>query len=161
MRDKLLNEQAEQLARLLPKLMRAISTLDTEDATIDLSLAQLRACNILNECPRTASKLAQALGITVSAVTQIADRLEAAGIIERLSGLQDRRTKDLRLTEQGMQLLRLRRARRVRRAKNVLDKLSPAMREEALKALRVLLEVAPAAAGASGDHAPAFSPEQV
>jgi DNA-binding MarR family transcriptional regulator len=107
----------------------------------------LRACNILHEGPRTASRLARELGITVSAVTQIADKLETAGIIERLPGKPDRRTKNLSLTEQGAKLLRSRHTRRIRRAREVLDKLSPTARENALKVLHALLEVSPETIG--------------
>lgn len=132
-------EQASDLTNLLPRLMRAIFTLDGNDPTMELPVAQLRVCNLLDEGPRTISALARELSITVSAVTQIADRLEAADLVERLAGKKDRRTRNLRLTGRGAEVLRFRRQRRVRRALKVLSELTPTDRAKALKALFALL----------------------
>jgi len=147
MTDSLLPKQAEELTELLPRVMRAIFTLDTNDPTINLPVAQLRVCNVLHEeGARTISALARELSITVSAVTQIADRLEAADLVERLAGKKDRRTRNLRLTSRGAKVLRFRRQRRVRRALEVLSELSPTDRAKVLEALFALLA---ASAGAS------------
>src|SRR5438128_8143690 len=89
-------EQAAQLECLLPKLMRRLFTL--QDAVSQLPLAQLRLCTILQGGPRPMSVLGEELSISVSAVTQIADRLERAGLVERVSEAEDRRMRRLRLT---------------------------------------------------------------
>lgn len=140
MTDGPLSEQAAQLADLLSRLMRAVFTLDASDPTMDLPVAQLRVCNLLNDGPRTISALAREMSITVSAVTQIADRLESAAFVERLAGTQDRRTRNLQLTDHGTDLLRVRRDRRVRRAHEVLGELAPGTRTQVLEALHALLD---------------------
>jgi DNA-binding MarR family transcriptional regulator len=145
MREDILEGQAEQLAALVGSVMRAIFTFDDDDPTMDLPVAQLRVCNMLSDGSRTISALARELGTTVSAATQIADRLESAGMVERLPGTQDRRTRNLQLTDHGAQLVESRRQRRVRRAAEVLGALSPAMRVRVLSALRALLQASPAA----------------
>ena len=151
MTDRLLGDQAAQLTDLLPRLLRAIFALDPNDPTMDLPVAQLRVCSILCEGRRTISALAGEMSISVSAVTQIADRLESAGIVERLSGVQDRRTRNLRLTARGSELLRIRRDRRVRRAGDVLSELTPTERMRALKTLQALLEASVTAAAEASD----------
>jgi DNA-binding MarR family transcriptional regulator len=47
------------------------------------------------------SSLAEALHCDNSNITGIADRLEAAGLVERRTGERDRRVKTLALTEKG------------------------------------------------------------
>jgi DNA-binding MarR family transcriptional regulator len=141
-----LGQQAAELTRLMPQLMRSVFTLDESDPAIDLTVAQLRVCSILNDGRLTVSGLARELGTSVSAVTQIADRLESSGMVERLAGTQDRRTRSLRLTDHGTGLLRAREGRRVRRAHQVLRELSPATRKRVLNALHVLIEACSAGA---------------
>jgi DNA-binding MarR family transcriptional regulator len=147
MTPRLLAEQAADLTDLLPRLMRAMFTLDDSDPTMELPVAQLRVCTLLDPGPRTISDLAKELNITVSAVTQLADRLESAGLVERLPGQEDRRTKRLHLTKQGAETLRARRQRRLTRAAEVLRGLSPIDRAEVLTALATLL-------GAAGTGSP-------
>ena len=152
MTDDLLPKQAEELTDLLPRVMRAIFTLDANDPTIDLPVAQLRLCNVLHEeGARTISVLARELQITVSAVTQLADRLESAGMVQRLAGKEDRRTRSLRLTARGADMLRARRRGRVRRAMEVLGELAPTDRARVLGSLLALLA---ASGGAFGRRSP-------
>jgi len=149
-----LGRQAAELASLLSRLVRSISTFDENDPTMHLPIAQLRVCNILSDGPLTISALARELGTTVSAATQIADRLEATGTVERVPGQHDRRTKSLRLTDQGTTLLRGRRQRRETRAAAVLGEMSPAMRARVLETLRDLLVASADSTQASdGDEA--------
>ena len=53
--------------------------------------SQLRICNLLDEGPRAVSALARELSIAVSAVTQIADRLESAAPWLASRGVRSRR----------------------------------------------------------------------
>ena len=144
MRQVSLNEQARQFTSLWSRLLRSVFTLDEDDPIMHLPVAQLRVCNILNDGPRTISALARELRTSVSAATQLADRLEAAGTVERVPGQQDRRTKSLQLTDQGTILLRNRRKRREIRAALVLSKMAPEMRARMLEAMRALLEASAA-----------------
>ena len=79
MSEELLLVQAGKLESLLPTLMRRLFTLDPSHPANDLPLAQLRVCTILQAGPRTVSAIGEELRISVSAATQIADRLEKAG----------------------------------------------------------------------------------
>jgi DNA-binding MarR family transcriptional regulator len=147
-------EQAAELECLLPKLMRRLFTLQDGSLVSELPLAQLRLCTILQAGPRSMTTLAEELSTSVSAVTQIADRLERAGLVERvLPGPEadDRRMKLLRLTASGSELMHARRERRVQRVNEVLEKLVPAERAVVLQAVRALVE-------ASRDSAPGSEP---
>jgi len=146
MNDDGLIKQGGQLEYLVPKLMRSLFTLDPEDPAMDLPVAQLRVCAILSNGPLAISALARELNTSVSAGTQIADRLESSGLVERIPGRRDRRIKNLRLTERGADLIRDRRKRRVRRAVQVLRRMSPAARARAIQGIRTLLAATAASA---------------
>jgi len=87
------------------------------------------------------SVLSEEMGISVSAMTQIADRMERSGLVERVIGVEDRRQKLLQLTEYGAELMKTRTAMRVQRAVAALQMLSPEEREQTLAAINKLMEV--------------------
>jgi len=136
--DQLL-EQAVELERLLPQLARRLFALHPDDPTLELPVAQLRVCSVLQSGPSTMSTLADELGISMSAVTQIADRLERAGLVERVAEHDDRRMKRLVLTPHGVAVMSARLERRVDRVAVALDGLTMHRRDEVLCALRDLL----------------------
>jgi len=140
MSDTALREQSEAMVSLLAGLWRRLSTLDADDPAMEIPGAQMRVCGILRDGPRTMSALSDELGISHSAITQIADRLERAGMVERVSEAEDRRCKTLTLTARGVEVMRARLEKRVARTVEVLGLLSPSEREAALSALGVLLE---------------------
>lgn len=135
-----LRSQAAELEQLLPALMRALFSLDPDHPVAELPIGQLRVCTVLQHGPRSMSHLGEELGITLSAITQMADRLERAGLVERIAGTGDRRVKELRLTSYGERAMRERRHGRVSRVSAVLSHLAPAERESALCAIEALLE---------------------
>ena len=70
----------------------------------EIGLTSLQARVLLQlEEPTPMHRLAKLLACDASNVTGIADRLAAAGLLERVEG-QDRRVKLLRLTEAGVRL---------------------------------------------------------
>lgn len=142
--EKSTAEQAAQLECLLPKLARRLFTLQANSPVADMPVAQLRLCTILQGGPRSMTLLGEELAISVSAVTQIADRLERTGLVERVAEADDRRMKLLRLTESGAELMRGRREMRIERVGEVLARLSPDVRAAALKAIRALVDAADA-----------------
>jgi DNA-binding MarR family transcriptional regulator len=145
-------EQAAELECLLPKLMRRLFALqDSPQPVAELPLAQLRLCTILQAGPRPMSILADELSISVSAVTQIADRLERAGLVERIPDADDRRSRLLRLTGSGAELMRARRARRVDHLAEILQRLEPCERKEAIRSLHALLRVSAVASAQIDD----------
>lgn len=133
--------QAAQLEQLLPELARRLFTIDPEHPLGELPISQLRVCALLQAGERTMSQVGDEIGVSVSAVTQIADRLEAAGLVERVAQCAggDRRTKRLRLTDHGEALMRSRRTQRVNRVEQALAQLPPEARSQVLDAVRQLL----------------------
>jgi DNA-binding MarR family transcriptional regulator len=140
MGEDILTEQAVQLERLLPRLIRRLFMLPPEHPVNDLPLAQLRVCVILEEGPKPISAISRELDVSVSAATQIADRLEKVGLVERLANAEDRRMRKLQLTAEGGALMQSRRLLRVRRAADALAHIAPEVRETAIHALQTLLE---------------------
>ena len=136
-----LTEQAELLECLLPKVMRRLFALELDHPANELPISQLRVCTILQTGPRTLSALGDELHTSVSAVTQLADRLERAGFVERGDG-EDRRVKLLRLTPVGAELMRKRRETRVARAAQALALLPELDRMQLICVVESLLEAA-------------------
>jgi DNA-binding MarR family transcriptional regulator len=131
-------EQAQTVAALLPTLMRKLFAGD-DDPMAELPLAQLRVCGVLCDGPRPMSAVSRELGVSLSAMTQIADRLERARLVERVVTGNDRRVRCLQLTKRGDKMMRLREAARVRRIRAVLEHLAPKAREETLAALHTFI----------------------
>jgi DNA-binding MarR family transcriptional regulator len=134
-----LEAQAQEITALVPKVMRRLFTLDVNDPTIDLPVAQMRVCSMLTCGPRTMSMLSRDLGISLSAVTQIADRLERAQLVERLHDEDDRRVKSLQLTPYAVEIMQARRDRRTRRVQQIIEQLQENTRTEIITALQCLL----------------------
>jgi DNA-binding MarR family transcriptional regulator len=146
-------EQAKRAASLVMTLVRQLSAPDNGLAD-ELPLGQLRVCNILYEGPRPMSVLSRDLNVSLSAMTQIADRLETAGLVNRIAEGNDRRIKCLQLTPQGEKILRLREDARVRRVREALGQLPSEARTDVLAALETLAGACAAARG----HAAASEP---
>ena len=140
--DSELHEQAAEVAEMLPKLVRRFFALDTEGPTVDLPVAQLRVFGILRGGPRAMSALRAELGISMSAVSQIADRLERSGLVERVVEASDHRMRRLQLTKHGREVVDARIGRRVEKVLDALGKLSAEERGIAVRGLQVLLDAA-------------------
>ncbi len=137
-----IDRQAAILEHMLPSLMSRTFQLDPDHPLSDLPIAQLRICILLQGGPHTMSAISEEFSISVSAVTQIADRLERAGLVERVSGSDDRRLKMLQLTPYGSNVMMTRAEYRVRRVAQILEKLSPEMRETVLHTVEALMDAA-------------------
>jgi DNA-binding MarR family transcriptional regulator len=123
----------------MPALMRKLFVFEG-DPTAEFPLSQLRVCSILLAGPRKMSDLSRELGVSLSAMTQIADRLERARLVARVAAGDDRRIKHLCLTEHGKRVLGQRENVRVRRVVAVLERLSPEARGDVLTGLEALLD---------------------
>jgi DNA-binding MarR family transcriptional regulator len=86
----------------------------------------------------SASAVGENLGLSVSAVTQVANRLESLGLIQRTETLSDRRVKPLALTDRGRELLDLRNQVRVERADTAMRRISLEDQTAILQALTIL-----------------------
>jgi DNA-binding MarR family transcriptional regulator len=65
---------------------------------LGLSVTDLKCLDLLRaaDMPLTAKNLAELIGLTGGAITGVADRLEAAGLVERVRDPDDRRRWELR-----------------------------------------------------------------
>ncbi len=135
-------DQAARLEHLMPTILRRLFTLGHAGILADMPLAQLRICSYLQDGPRSMSAIADELGISTSAVTQIADRMERACLVERMAAQCDRRLKHLHLTPHARELMTARRANRTRRAHEALSMLPPRLRTELVEGLEQLLQAA-------------------
>jgi len=99
----------------------------------------LRVCSMLYRGPRAMSALSRELGVSLPAMTQIADRLERARLVKRVAEGSDRRIRCLQLTRRGAKILRLHEDARVQRVAAMLEHLAPQARHEALATLEMLV----------------------
>lgn len=134
-------EQATVISTLLTKVMRGIfSALDGGDPIADFPMTQVRICKMLVYGPRSMSSLSRDMGISLSAITQVADRMERADLVERMAEGEDRRVKSLQLTAHGQQIMHTRNTRRAQRVEQVIADLPIDTRREIVQALQQLLE---------------------
>ncbi|HEY2883001.1 MAG TPA: MarR family transcriptional regulator [Pirellulales bacterium] len=129
--------QARELTSLFLKLTRQLLAVD--DLAADLPLRQLRVCMQLYEGPRSMTALSRELGVSLSAMTQIADRLERARLVKRSFEGSDRRVRSLQLTPRGQKLMQQREQARIKRAAEAVSNMQENGRTEVLCALRRLL----------------------
>jgi len=132
---------AARVESMMPRIARRIFTLQVNNISIELPSAQMRVCSfLLGFGESSISEVAEELGVSASAATQIADRLEKTGLVERISGATDRRVKLLRLTDRGVQMMEERRARRIERTTAALRVMSPVERRDLIESLNKLLD---------------------
>jgi DNA-binding MarR family transcriptional regulator len=127
---------AKNAGDLFMKVVRDLLYVD--DSTSDLPLRQLRVCTALLDGPRSMSQLSRELRVSLSAMTQIADRLERAGLAARLTSLDDRRVRCLQLTPRGLRAMRTRQDARASRLADVFSRLTPPQRAQVTAALAML-----------------------
>jgi DNA-binding MarR family transcriptional regulator len=129
---------ARAMTSLILSLTRKLFAVD--DRAADLPLRQLRVCMLLHEGARTMSALSRDLSVSLSAMTQIADRLEKAGIVKRSFEGSDRRVRCLQLTTRGKNMMREREQTRIQRVSAVVETMSEKSRKDVLSAFQVLLD---------------------
>ncbi len=105
-------------------------------------MTQLRLCLTLMNGSMSLSNIAEELKTSPSAATQIADRLEKIGMVERVCCPDDRRVKKLKLTELGYETMRERQEERIQDAEAALGNLTLERRESLMEGLRELLAAA-------------------
>jgi len=100
-------------AELRPVLLRVARELRKETEQLGVTARQATLLWLVKRSPGLSlAELAAEEGISGPAMNGHVDRLERAGLIERVRSTQDRRRVGLRLTEDGARLLRRVRARR-------------------------------------------------
>src|SRR5207237_6836680 len=105
-----------------------------------LSLAKLHMLQALVEegQPLPLGQLADRLSCVKSNVTQLIDRLEADGLVQRTSDPDDRRSKQAVITDEGRRRFRLGQTIKQKVNKQLLRDLSPAEQEQLASVLRKL-----------------------
>jgi DNA-binding MarR family transcriptional regulator len=123
----------------LRKVVRRFLSID--DSMMDLPLRQLKVCVSLYGQSRSMSEIGRELNLSPSAVTQISDRLERRGLIERVFQDEDRRVRKLRLTRKGQQLIRRREQQQLVRIESALHGLTEDEIGRVLAGLDILTKV--------------------
>jgi DNA-binding MarR family transcriptional regulator len=137
-------ETAETVAAdLRPVLLRLARELRKETEQLGITARQATLLWLVKRSPGLSlAELAAEEGISPPALSGHVDRLERAGLIERVRSTDDRRRVGLRLTDEGARLLRRVRARRTTWLADRLRALEPAELdaiERAVPALQALL----------------------
>jgi len=128
---------------LRPVLLRLARELRKETEQLGVTARQATLLWLVKRSPGLSlAELAAEEGISPPALSGHVDRLERAGLIERVRSSEDRRRVGLRLTGEGLRLMRRIRARRTTWLAGRLGGLEPdelAAINAALPALRQLL----------------------
>jgi DNA-binding MarR family transcriptional regulator len=112
---------------LRPVLLRLARELRKETEQLGVTARQATLLWLVKRSPGLSlAELAAEEGISPPALSGHVDRLERAGLIERVRSSEDRRRVGLRLTEDGARLLRRVRARRTTWLTTRLGVLEPA-----------------------------------
>ena len=114
--------------------------LGVDDSMMDLPLRQLKVCLTLYRQSRSMSEISRELKLSPSAVTQVSNRLERRGLIERVFQDEDRRVRKLRLTRKGQQLVRAREQKQLRRIAAALDTLTAEELGQVMSGLETLAQ---------------------
>jgi DNA-binding MarR family transcriptional regulator len=129
---------------LRPVLLRLARELRKETEQLGITARQATLLWLVKRSPGLSlAELAAEEGISAPAMSGHVDRLERAGLLERLRSSDDRRRVGLRLTEEGERLMRRVRARRTTWLADRLKALEPSELEAielAVPALMQLLE---------------------
>jgi len=134
----------ETLERVLPRLMRRLFFDLTADSPLwELPLPQLKVLGMLERRDnRRMSEIGERLGVALSTVTQVADRLEQRGWVRRMDDPGDRRVVRLSLTDAGRRLMGERREARRGRLLTLLGDLEPEERARVVGAVEALYQTA-------------------
>jgi MarR family transcriptional regulator, transcriptional regulator for hemolysin len=137
--------ESRQMLELLNSLGGTIfrQLLWQKASELDLTYAQSQVLFHLAEHSGShMGDVAKAFGVTLPAVTHIADRLEEKGLVARRDHPADRRVYVLDLTRAGKTLVDELEAIRLRGMERVLDRMSAADRRQVLTGLEALVDAA-------------------
>lgn len=117
------------------RLARTFTRHGLDAASFDVLATLLRAGDPYELSPR---HLAESAMITTSAVAQRLNRLDAAGLIERLPDPEDRRGVRVRLTAEGRSRIEAALPEHLHTEEKILARLSPEQREQLCTLLDLL-----------------------
>jgi DNA-binding MarR family transcriptional regulator len=130
----------DEVARRLPRILRRLFAPPQEQSPLwDLPLPQMRALHLLRrKGDRTMREVAGYLGVAMSTVTQLADRLEERQLVQRRADPNDRRVVRLSLTGRGQEALAELHRQRNERIAAAMERLSPEEQQSVLTGLELL-----------------------
>jgi len=124
---------------LRPVLLRLARELRKETEQLGITARQATLLWLVKQSPGLSlAELAAEEGISPPALSGHVDRLERAGLIERVRSSEDRRRVGLRLTDEGARLLKRVRARRTTWLTDRLGALEPAELDAIARAIPAL-----------------------
>jgi DNA-binding MarR family transcriptional regulator len=124
---------------LRPVLLRLARELRKETEQLGVTARQATLLWLVKRSPGLSlAELAAEEGISPPALSGYVDRLERAGLLERVRSSEDRRRVGLRLTDEGVKLMRRIRARRTTWLAERLQRLEPADRDSVQAAIPAL-----------------------
>jgi DNA-binding MarR family transcriptional regulator len=124
---------------LRPVLLRLARELRKETEQLGVTARQATLLWLVKRSPGLSlAELAAEEGISPPALSGHVDRLERAGLLERVRSTEDRRRVGLRLTDEGVRLMRRIRARRTTWLAERLRGLDPAELEAVAAAMPAL-----------------------
>ena len=127
---------------LRPVLLRLARELRKETEQLGITARQATLLWLVKRSPGLSlAELAAEEGISAPAMSGHVDRLERAGLLERVRSSDDRRRVGLRLTDDGERLMRRIRARRTTWLADRLKSLEPAELEAIEVAVPVLMQL--------------------
>ena len=129
-----------QIESLMPRIARRLFTVYPNDPAGELPNAQLKLCSYLQHGPAPITSVADELSISVSAATQLADRLEKTGMVERTGDASDRRVRLVSLTAHGETVMSTRRELRRSQVRTALRRLTPEQRATLVESFHLLLQ---------------------
>ena len=108
-----------------------------------LSAGQLRTLTHLHfQGVHQVSDIGDDLGVTTAAASQLVDRLVNMDLLERTEDPEDRRVKQITITDSGRALVRQAIEDRFRWMKDLANNLTPTQQEQIISSLKTLTEAA-------------------
>lgn len=144
MKDKRIEEYAEELGQLIPVIARTIPgeaspKVVRQAFDIDVSTPELFVLSYLPpEREPNMSEIGRALSIDFSTLTRLIDKLVNKSLVERRSDPQDRRVVRVTLTERGKEIILGVEKEKKRRIVSILRRLSEEEIESLLRIMRII-----------------------
>lgn len=134
-------ELIERALPLLPEIgKRLYAALGRFQQSHGLSVAQVKALGVLGQERRTVGEVAERLGVSMPAASEIVDRLVEAGYAERDVNPANRRQVLVRSTPAADTMKRELQALRRAQLRTALDRLPPAERPIFVRSLEALVD---------------------
>jgi len=134
-------EDAARLESILPLAITALFWSSDGDPLSQHSVGQIRLMRALFGGTRTATELSMTLGLSPSSLTQMANRMIQAGLVDKELDPQDRRVRKLSLTPEGRILMENRKSSRAQAGVRLLEKLDPEKRYMLIAILTEIVQI--------------------